>query len=177
MTIKKKRTSPSSRLVTLVIPLIMAALSMACIFSGINIGGTNSLEVTVGMKENTINRLLRHSFTGQVDDEDNLLGDITSVDLQPGLIRVFGTYTRSDGSEVPGSADLTFSVKDGMLAAEIIAVDIAGLDVNHPRITRINDLLAREFAESASDRDQVEFISVTITEDEVEFVIEVTPDQ
>ena len=168
-----RRTLRSTKLILFVVVLMMAMLSMACIFSGISVGDTTSLELTVTLKEDTLNRLLRHSFTEQ--DEDNLLKTITSVDMQADLIRIYGTYTHSDGSEVPGSVDLIFSVKDGKLNAEIIAVDIAGLDVNHPRVTRINDVLEREVGEAASDSDEVEFVSVEITEDSLEFIVKVTP--
>jgi hypothetical protein len=178
MTISKKlmtgQTSHFTKLVLFVVPLLLAMLSLAC-GAGSIIGDTTSLEVTASLSENDVNRLLRHSFIDQ--DEDNLLEDITGVDMQPGVIRIHGTYTNSDGATVPGSADITFSVQDGMLNGKITAVDIAGLDVNHPRVTRINDSMTREFAKAASESDKVEFTSVEITEDSLEFVIKVTPSQ
>ena len=178
MTISKKfmnrQTSRFTKLVLFAIPLLLAVLSLAC-SAGSIIGDTTSLEVTITLSENDVNRLLRHSFVDQ--DEDNLLEDITSIDMQPGVIRIHGTYTNSDGATVPGSADITFSVQDGMLNGKITAVEIAGLDVNHPRVTRINDLMTKEFAKAASESDEVEFTSVEITEDSLEFVIQVTPSQ
>ncbi len=155
--------------------LVMAMLATAC-GSSITVDET-SVEITVPLSESAVNRLLRHSFVEQ--DDDSLLDDITSIDMQPGLIRMFGTYTHSDGSTVPGSADLTMSAKDGRLNAEITAVDIAGLDVGHPRVTHINDVMAEAFAEEASDdvitigNDQAEFVSVEITEDGMEITIRV----
>ncbi len=151
--------------------LMMAMLAMSCI-SGIAVDDTN-MEVTVTLAEDAVNRLLRHSFVEQ--DEDNLFDDITSIDMQPGLIRMYGTYTQSDGSTVPGSADLTMSAKDGVLNAEITAVDIAGLDIDHPRVTHINDVLTKGFAEEASENDKVEFVSVNITADVIEITVRVTP--
>ena len=53
---------------------------------------------------------------------------------------------------------MTFSAKDGMLNAEITAVDIAGLDIDHPR-----------------ENDVVEFVSVNITADAMEITVRVTP--
>jgi hypothetical protein len=147
----------------------MAMAATAC-GSSITVDDT-SVELTVRLSESSVNRLLRYSVVEQ--DEDNLLDDITSIDMQPGLIRMFGTYTNSDGSTVPGSADLTMSAKDGMLNAEITAVDIAGLDVDHPRVTHINDVMAKAFSEEASDNDQVEFVSVIITADGMEITISV----
>ncbi len=178
MTISNKsmnsQTSHITKWILFAIPLLLAVLSLAC--SGSNIlGGTSGLNITINLSENDVNRLLRHSFVDQ--DEDNLLQNITSIDMQPDVIRIYGTYTHSDGATVPGSVDVTFSVQDEMLQAEIVAVEIAGLDVNHPRVARINKLMTKEFARAASESDQVEFISVKTTEDTLEFVIKVTPSQ
>ena len=156
--------------IKLVLFLLVMAMSATACGSSISIDDT-SVEITVPLSESAVNRLLRHSFVEQ--DDDNLLDDITSIDMQPGLIRMFGTYTHSDGSTVPGSADVTMSAKDGMLNAEITAVDIAGLEVGHPRVTHINDVMARAFAEEASDVDGVEFVSVNITADGMEITIRV----
>jgi hypothetical protein len=149
--------------------LIMAMAATAC-GSSITVDD-DSVEVTIALSENAVNRLLRYSVVEQ--NEDNLFDDITSIDMQPGLIRMYGTYTHSDGSTVPGSADLTMSAKDGMLNAEITAIDIAGLDIDHPRVTHINDVMAKAFAEEASDNDKVEFVSANITADGIEIAIRV----
>jgi hypothetical protein len=149
--------------------LIMAMAATAC-GSSITVDD-DSVEVTIALSENAVNRLLRYSVVEQ--NEDNLFDDITSIDMQPGLIRMYGTYTHSDGSTVPGSADLTMSAKDGMLNAEITAIDIAGLDIDHPRVTHINDVMAKAFAREASDSDDVEFVSVDITADGMEITIRV----
>jgi len=149
--------------------LIMTLAATAC---GTSIAvDSTGVEITVPLSESVVNRLLRFSFVEQ--DDDNLFDDITSIDMQPGFIRVFGTYTNSDGSTVPGSADLTMSARDGALDAEITAVDISGLDIDHPRVTHINDVLAKAFAIEASDNDDGEFVSVDITEDGMEITIRV----
>jgi hypothetical protein len=163
---------PGLHFTKLVLFLLMMALpAMACLSS--ITGDDTNLEVTVALSEDAVNRLLRYSFVEQ--DEDNLFDDITSIDMQPGLIRMYGTYTHSDGSSVPGSADLTISAKDGVLNAEITAVDIAGLDIDHPRVTHINDVLTKKFTEEASENDKVEFVSVNITADAIEITVRVTP--
>jgi len=156
----------------LVLFLLMIAMSATACLSGISVDDTH-VEVTVALSEDAVNRLLRHSVVEQDEDEDNLFDDITSIDMQPGLIRMYGTYTHSDGSTVPGSADLTMYAKDGMLNAEITAVDIAGINIDHPRVTHINDVLAKAFTEEASDNDEVEFVSVNITADGMEITIRV----
>ncbi len=159
-----------SPFITLALFLLIIAVAATACGTSISIDD-DSVEITVPLSESAVNRLLRFSFVEQ--DDDNLLDDITSIDMQPGFIRMFGTYTNSDGSTVPGSVDLTMSAKDGALDAEITAVDIAGLDIDHPRVTHVNDVMAKAFAREASDNDDGEFVSVDITEDGMEVTIRV----
>lgn len=151
--------------------LMMAMPAMAC---GFDVSGPATLDITINISEKNINRIIRNSVVDQ--DEDNLFDDITRIDMQQGLIRMHGTYENADGMIVEGSADLMIGVQDGLLNAEIIAVDIAGLDVDHPRVTHINDLLAEEFAEEASSNDEIEFVSVDITTNSMEIIVRVLVD-
>jgi hypothetical protein len=50
-------------------------------------------------------------------------------------------------------------------------VNIAGIELNDSRITRINAELAKSFTKAAAEVEQVTFKSVTITEEAVEFVL------
>lgn len=151
--------------------LVMVFTSLACI-SGINLGDQPTIEVKVSVSENAINRRIRHSFLDNGDDD--LFDEITSIDFQSNLIRVFGLYRNSEGSEVAGSADVSFYAEDGKLNAEIIAVDVIGLDINHSRVTHINNVLAQVFSEEVSENDDVEFLNVIITEDAMEITIRVS---
>jgi hypothetical protein len=155
----------------LVLFLLITALPASACLSSITLSDPSTMEVTVNISENAMNQRFRYSFTDQGDD--NLFDDITSIDLQPGLIVVYGTYTNSESSEVSGSADVTFFAEDGKLNAEIIAVDIAGLDIDHPRIAHINDVMAQAFAEEAPDSGEVEFVNVNITADAMEITVKV----
>jgi hypothetical protein len=148
------------------VPLTLAVLALAC-------GGSATIPIT--LSEADVNRIIQNSTITSGSDE--LLVEVSSVDMQDGFIRINGTHEREDGTTVPGSCDVALTAQDGMLKAEITAVNIAGIDLNDARITRINDELARDFAESASDTDEVEFTSVTTTEDALTFVIKITPSQ
>ncbi len=148
--------------------MIMAMTMIAC---DLSVDDLSDMNVTVTLSEDTVNQLLQHSFVEQ--DEDNLFDSISSIDMQPGLIRIFGTYTPTDSASVSGSVDISFSVEDGMLNAEITAVDIAGLDIDSSRVTLINEVMAEAFSAEASGNDNVEFVSVNITEDAFEITIRV----
>ena len=161
-----KQKPPRTKLVFLLVPLTLAVLTLAC-------GGSATIPIT--LTESDVNTLLQNSTATSGPDE--LLVNINSVDLQDGLIRIHGDYEREDGTTIPGSCDLSMEVQDGKLEAEITAVDIAGIDLDDERITRINDEMTKAFSQAASDTDQVEFTSVTITQDTLTFVIKVTPSQ
>jgi hypothetical protein len=172
---KTKPEKISTRFLLFVIPLTLALLSVACI-SGITLGDSNSMEVSVTLDENDINSILDLSIDYS-DDEDNLLTNITNVDFQDGFIRVFGTHERDENTSVTGSLDFSVTVKNGMLDVEVTGVDIPGLDINDERITRFNQRLGTELSKAATDSDAAEFTEVTITEDAIEITIRITPDQ
>ncbi|MCP4544194.1 MAG: hypothetical protein GY832_44345 [Chloroflexi bacterium] len=161
-----KQTLSRAKLVFLLVPLTLAVLALAC-------GGSATIPIT--LSEEDVNLIIQNSTV--TSGPDDLLVEVSSVDMQDGFIRINGTYEREDGTIVPGSCDLALTAQDGMLEAEITAVNISGIDLNDKRITRINDTLTKEFAKSASDTGEVEFTSVTITEDALTFVIKITPSQ
>ena len=161
-----KQTPPRTKLVFLLVPLTLALLALAC-------GGSATIPIT--LTESDVNTLIQNSTATSGPDE--LLVNISSVDMQDGFIRINGDYEREDGTTVSGSCDLGMGVQNGMLEAEIIAVDIAGVDLDDARITRINEEMTEAFSQAASDTDKVEFTSVTITEDKLTFAIKVTPSQ
>ena len=161
-----KHTQTRTKLVFLLVPLTLAVLTLAC-------GGSATIPIT--LTESDVNTLIQNSTVTSGPDE--LLVNVSSVDMQDGFIRINGDYEREDGTTVSGSCDLSMEVQNGMLKAEIIAVDIAGVDLDDARITRINEEMTEAFSQAASDTDKVEFTSVTITEDKLTFAIKVTPSQ
>ncbi len=163
-----KQILTRTKLVFLLVPLSLIVLTLAC-------GG--SATIVVPLTESDVNQIIQN--TTITSGPDDLLVEVSSVDMQEGFIRIHGTYEREDGTSVPGSCDLSLTTQDGALKAEIVAVSIAGIDLQDERITRINDELTKAFAAaaSASDSGEVEFTSVTITEDKLTLAIKVTPSQ
>jgi hypothetical protein len=126
---------------------------------------------TVKLQESDVNKLVEKVVVTR--GPEGLLVEVTGVDMQDGLIRVNGQYERDDGSIIPGNLDVTFAAKGGILIAEIVAVQIAGVELTDERIPRINEEMARLLTRAASEVEQVKFNSVTITEDGVAFVVAV----
>jgi hypothetical protein len=155
-------------MVALVLAMILAGL--ACSFSG-RIDSANNLVVNVELKESDINRLLERN--SERLDKDAILRKITKVDLQEGLIRVFGTYEK-EGVTLEGSYDLEMKAENGQLMVEIVGVDIEGVELSDERIQRMNDELSKDLAESAREsHDEVEFTKVEVTEEAVKISLKV----
>ena len=157
-------------LVTLLVLSMLVLSTLACSFSGVTLGKGNA-EVTVNLQEKGINELLQNT-TNHIGAEDILLSEITRVDLQNGMIRVFGIYTKPDGSDAEGSYDLALSAENGRIKAQITGADIEGVSLGDARVQRVNDELQKGLEESYQDsHGEVEFQSIQVTEDAVKFVI------
>ena len=152
------------------LPMILAVVAMlamgslACSFSTFDFrSGDANIDLT--LQEVEINTLLSES-ENHVDESDILLKQVTSVDLQDGFVRVFGTYDQSNGKEATGSYDVDLRAVNGELKAEIIGVDVEGANLDDPRIQHVNDELAESLARTARESNgEVEFQSVVITDD------------
>ena len=138
------------------IPLGIALLGLAC--------GTSTPPINVSLSESDVNQILQQAADVAVGSDAPV--EITSVDIQEGFVRVYGTYTW-EGITVDGSADLTLTVEDGNLYAEITSVDAQGIQIEGDLIERANEELTRSFTEAASQNDRVTFTSVAIGGDEV----------
>ncbi|MBN1177892.1 MAG: LmeA family phospholipid-binding protein [Anaerolineae bacterium] len=149
-----KKLSSSARWALLIAPLLLIAVGLAC-------GNTPPLTVT--LREADIDRILEQAVDAAVGVDVPV--EITNVDIEPGVIRVFGSYVQN-GIAVPGSADLTLRVENGMLRVEVTSVDVMGLDVDTEMLADVNEQLSRSFSEAAS-QGQVTFTGVEIVDGEV----------
>ncbi|GAB4323291.1 MAG: hypothetical protein Kow00117_11840 [Phototrophicales bacterium] len=96
------------------------------------------------------------------------------VDLQNGQIVVTGEHERRDGSgqRVGGSLIFTLSVVDGALLAQVVDVQIEGITLDDPAISTINQQLVNRLQRRADpDNRAINFVSITITNDEIRTVI------
>jgi len=149
---------------------ILVLASLACSFSGVDVSGDGAT-INISLKENEINRLLEES-NDRVEDRTVILREITSVDLHDGYLRIYGTYEKQDGREAEGSYDVKFDTQGGELQAEIIGVDIEGVELGDERIQQLNGEIADALAKSNRESSgEVEYQSVSLTEDEFTMVI------
>ncbi len=167
-----KITKASLLLVSLVLAssLILSACSaLGVVFSG------NQVTVNINMQEDQINELLASSTS---HSDDRLLDEITSIDMQDGLIRVFGSKNQPNGSKASGSYDVSMGQTDGDLWVEVVAIDIPGIDITDPVVTRLNNQLAHDFSQMAvENHSSLSFRTVEITQEALKMVVEVQIDK
>ncbi|GEM_PF-1633418 len=151
--------------------LILALSSVACAFGGVQMDG-NTMSVTIELNEAQVNQMLSQPDANV--SSNVLLDEITSVDMQDEVIKVFGRYTKEDGTQAEGSYEVTFYDENGELKAEIVAVDIEGYSIDDPRVAEINNRMAEELAKSASEsQGEVRFTDVQIADGKLKMTVEV----
>jgi len=151
--------------------LVVGALLTACGL-GLNIkqDAAGNTIIDVSLPESAVNTILKESVvTG--DNQNDVLNQIDSVDMKPGLISVAGKRTLVDGTLVNGTFDLSLTAENGQLKASVSNVQVGGEPVSQEAINRINERIASRLAQSASDNDQSEVTSVNITDSALQFVI------
>ena len=150
--------------------LTMLIVSLSCSLMNIGLSGGGT-QITIELKEDDINRMLQQRYTHQ---SDGLFSEINGVDIQDGLIRVFGDAKKADGSMVSGSYDAVLKAENGALKAEITAVDIEGLSIDDPKVLQTNQELADELGKAADEGQGVfEFESVSLGNDVLKIVIKI----
>jgi hypothetical protein len=141
--------------------LMLMGLTWAC-------GRSTTFSVT--LRESNVFQIIQAALAyARVD----LPLEIDDVDIKDSFIRVSGSYRDVDGQTTSGSVDLTLSVQDGQLKAEITNVDITGAELSSEQIEEYNDILTRQFNEAATSVRGVEIVDVTIEEDVITIRVKV----
>jgi hypothetical protein len=137
----------------LIVAALLAVLvltSLACSIGSLTIG-KDSATIEVTLNQDQINKLLSNATVENHASEDELLDNITKVEMHDSYIRIFGTGTNLDGAQVSGSYDISFSAENDILKVKIIGVDIPGVTLSDPRIVRANQKIADELTKSVTE--------------------------
>jgi len=143
-------THPKSTLAIAAILAVMLLATMACSIGGLTING-NSATIDVTLNQEQVNTLLTSAQVNIVDNNDRLLDKVTAIEFHDGFVRTTGTATDKSGKEITGSYDVSFSAANDVLVVKIIAVNIAGVTMDDPRITTANQEIADGINKSISD--------------------------
>ena len=100
--------------------------------------------------------------------------DVDRLELHDGYIRFRGTKVMPDGSLADCSMDVRLGTEDGMLTAQVFAVDIPGVAVTDSSVIEINqDLQAHLYLDDFDPVTDVAFEDVQVTEDALQIKVRV----
>lgn len=159
-----------TKFLTTLFLLAIMLMSMACgpVSNVSRQGATLNINLTEQRVDSLLNRANMTVDTGRGDQA--FLDEITEVDFRDGTIYVEGMYTDANGETRTGSMDIEMSATDGLLNVRLANVQVEG--VSEAQLERLNEELATEFASEAEQGD-VEFVNVTVTDDELQMEIRV----
>lgn len=161
----------------LVVSLAMLALTtLACSFGGVRMR-PHSPVVNITIYEEELNWFSLETGVNAGGNCDHLIDEVTRIELHDGFIRFIGEVYQEDGTDVNGSLDLSLGAENGQLKAEVIAVDIPGMDLNHYCIVRANRRLESAFKQMFSDtQGEILFKEVNVEEDYLKMKLQVNLD-
>jgi hypothetical protein len=163
---------------------LMALTTLACSFSG---AGVSELSPVVDI---TLTEDMLDWATGMADFQydgpfggwyvpyhndgpcEGLLEEVTRIEMHDGYMRFIG---RKDGAA--GSFDLSLGAENGALKAQIVAVDIPGIELGDEVVAEINRELEEELTEVVRDtQGDVQFEKVEVTENGLRMKVKVDLD-
>jgi hypothetical protein len=98
------------------------------------------------------------------------------VELLDGLLRVYGVLQAPGGEPVEGSLDVGMSVVEDQLKAEVVGVDMEGVELGDAWLGRFGSSVARLISEIAGqDRQEVMIVSVKITAEALQIGLRFLP--
>jgi len=164
----------------LIVALFIAALaltSLACSSNPVRISPIHispiSPTIDITLPQSLFDRASQKTDFHVGGTFEDLLDRITSVELHDGYIRFIG---ENDSAE--GSFDLSLTAEDGMLKAEVIAVDIPGFELGDEVVTEVNQELEEAFTSMVADsHGEVVFKEVTVVEGGLRLKIQVNIDE
>lgn len=153
---------------------VLLLASLACSIGGLTIqGDVATLEIK--LREDQILSMLESipSQAGGYVDTD-LLQKLDSVDFHEGYVSVYGSITTPEGNTVNGNFDLSLSAQDGILQAEIISINVPGMEISDTRVQQANEVIARELTRIVTESNgDVSFQRAEVHEDALYLTVQV----
>jgi hypothetical protein len=153
---------------------LLAIITSACSFHPHRLGDFTQV-VDVAIDEDILTqskltfKIHNHDFWKELDV------DVDRLELHDGYIHFLGTKVMPDGTVADCSIDVRLGAEDGMLTAQIIAVDIPGVTLNDSSVIEINhDMEAHLYLHNFDPNSDVQFQEVEVTEDALRIKVQVT---
>jgi hypothetical protein len=136
------------------------------------VGGCSliSKQTTLTLEEQQVNDIIKNANASTQTEQPRL--QATGVDMHDGFIHVIVEYLKEDGSKIEGSYNVSLTVLDGIIQAEISSVDLPGLALSQKVINQIANKIAIDFAAASSQLGgRIEVLSIAVTEDRLQMVV------
>lgn len=151
---------------------LMALTTLACSFSGAGVSKLSPV-VDISLTEDMLGWAEGAAdfhnagpsggwyFPFHNDGEwEELLDEVTRIEMHDGYLRFVGSKDRE-----AGSFDLSLGAENGALKAEVVAVNIPGIELSSPVVVEANRELERALTEVAADlQGEVIFKEVEVKE-------------
>lgn len=155
--------------------VILALTSTACSSHGPSLGSVSSL-VDITLSQEMFDQISPDAGI-HLGDGCEPLDKIERIELHDGFIRFEGTRTHPFRADTSGSFDLRLGAEDGMLTAEIISVDIPGMDLDDGCIADANLHMAVDLSHLMADpQGEVLFKEVKVEEGALRMKVQVNVD-
>jgi len=158
------------------VALLLAAMifaTLACSFGGVTMDG-NTATIDVTLNEDQVNQLFKSIDFQNDTNEEQWMDKITGVEMHDGVIRVLGSDTMADGTEINGSFDLSVTAENDMLKVQIVDVSIPGVDLNDPRIIEANQKMSEALTRTVTEANgEVKFKEAAAMEDALKLKVQV----
>lgn len=152
---------------------VLVLVSLACTIGGLTLG-KNSATIDINLTQDQVNAIFQKAAADNASSSNELLNNVTGAELHDGFIRLLGTAKAADGSEVNGSVDTRLTAQNDALNAQIIAVNIPGVDMTDPRVVQMNQQMASALSQSVTESNgEVLFKEATVTEGNLHLKIQV----
>jgi len=149
----------------LLICLVILGVILAC--------GSPTMLATVNLNADQIDQVIQGAL---IEDGQGGQFQVEQVELQDGFLRVYGDYLPEAGEALAGSFDMTLSVEEGALVAQVAAVDILGVQLTDGWLQQNSDWLAQSLAGAAAQgRQGVEIVSVKISQQALQIGLRFLP--
>jgi hypothetical protein len=172
----KSQASKNPLYLFLAMLAFVALTSIACANSDSR-GSTLSPVIDITLSEQDLDSMLHHTYFHPDSNFDELLDVIKRVEFHDGYVTFSGERYLGAHKHVEGSFDLSLTAEDNGLKAEVIAVDIPGLDLDDEAVLEVNQELEDDFIDMVDHNyGEVEFKEVTVTEGELYMKLQVNID-
>jgi len=153
-----------SKHILLVLAILLTA-SLACTIGGLSINN-NTATLDIKLKEDQIMSLFERIVNQTSYIDSDVLQKLDMVELHEGYVSVSGTHTTAEKNDMSGNFDVSLGAENGVLQAEIIRVEIPGMNITDERIQQANEIIARELTSVVTETNgDVNFQRAEVHED------------